>query len=240
MKLHLLQCGTIRTKRHLIEGGPAGEEPFEVPVPFFLIEHEGSRVLFDTGNARAAIHASATGDYIPTMAEEDYVVNRLAQLGLRPGDITHVVLSHLHGDHAGGLEAFRNIPCYLQKAELRHAGAVPIEQRYPLDWRWLDGDYDLLGDGCIHILMTPGHSAGHQSLLLKQDDRGEVLLATDAAYTRVALDRKSLPVCTYDRNAALQTFDRIDAFRQSGVRIIYGHDPEQWAALTRGTQGDFC
>ncbi|MBC2595874.1 N-acyl homoserine lactonase family protein [Ruficoccus amylovorans] len=224
MKLHLLQCGTIRTKRHLIEGGPVGNESFEVPVPFFLIEHEMNRVLFDAGNSRIAIHAPVTGDYIPVMTEADYVVAQLASLGLTPSDVTHIVLSHLHGDHAGGLEAFRDIPCYIQREEIQHTGGSSPTEQYLLSRQLLDGDHDLFGDGRMRILATPGHSPGHQSLLLRLDSGEEVLLAADAAYTRGALEQYSLPTTTFDRTSALETFEKINAMRCSGVRIICGHE----------------
>jgi glyoxylase-like metal-dependent hydrolase (beta-lactamase superfamily II) len=235
MKLHFLQCGTIQTKRHLIEGGPIGEEPFEVPVPFFLIEHEGNRILFDVGYAHATIQSPGTGDFISTMTEPDYVVSQLATLDLCVDDVTHLVLSHLHADHAGGIEAFQGIPCYLQEAEWQSAGGSNFADRYPLDWQLVKGNYDLFDDGRIQLLSTPGHSAGHQSMLLTADSGEATLLAVDAAYTRAALEQRSLPVTTFDPIAAAHSFDRVQALKDAGVRIIYGHDAQQWATL-RSTQ----
>jgi glyoxylase-like metal-dependent hydrolase (beta-lactamase superfamily II) len=227
MKLHFLQCGTIQTKRHLIEGGPIGEEPFEVPVPFFLIEHEGSRILFDVGYAYATIQSPDTGDFISTMTASDYVISQLATLGLCVDDVTHIVLSHLHADHAGGIEAFQGIPCYLQEAEWQSAGGSNLADRYPLDWQLVKGDYDLFGDGRIQLLSTPGHSAGHQSMRLKYDSGAKILLAVDAAYTEAAFKHRSLPVTTFDPVAAMQSFDKINKLIGEGVHVFYGHDPKQ-------------
>ncbi|MBC2595863.1 N-acyl homoserine lactonase family protein [Ruficoccus amylovorans] len=229
MKLNLLQCGSIRVQRHLIQGGIGG--PPEVPVPFFLIEHNGSRILFDVGYGRSAINAPATGTYVPLMSQEDYVVDQLVRLGLGVDDITHIVISHLHGDHFEGLEAFRDVPCYLQKTELDHVGNTWLSQRYPVDWQWLKGDHDLLGDGRIQILHTPGHSVGHQSVLLTLDSRVSVFLAADAACYEAAFEQRSLPANIFDRAAGLETFEKIDALRQAGAQIIYGHDPTQWRKL---------
>ncbi len=233
--------------RHLIEGGPADDEPFEVPVPFFLIEHRGNRVLFDTGYARSAIHASARGDYIPVMTEGDYVVEQLASLGLKPTDVTHVVLSHLHSDHAGGFEALSDVPCYLQREELRQPGVEVFVERHSVRWQFLDGDCDLFGDGRLRALSTPGHSPGHQSLLLSVVSGEEMLLAADAAYTRVALEQRSLPASAFDRTSALETFENIIAMQQRGVRVIYGHAPEvcsnghaQYSQETFRPEGNDC
>jgi glyoxylase-like metal-dependent hydrolase (beta-lactamase superfamily II) len=232
MKLYLFQCGTIRIRRDLIEGGSVGA--LEVPVPFFLIEHNGCRVLFDLGYSRSAIDASETGVYCPVVSESDYVLSHLMQIGLKANDITHIVLSHLHDDHCGGLEAFQGIPCFLQKKELVHAGNLSLEQQFPMDWHWLGGDYDLLGDGRIKILFTPGHSAGHQSVLLTLDSGKSVLLAADAVCNQVAFNQRFLPTSVYDRSVGLKTYEKIDAMLQNGVQIIYGHDPEQWDALLSG------
>ncbi len=160
---------------------------------------------------------------------DDYVVSQLAKLGLRTGDITHIILSHLHTDHAGGLEAFENVPCYLQRSEVSEKERVALENKYPLQWTYLNGDYDLI-DG-IQLLSTPGHTPGHQSLLLRSDRGKRIFLAADAAYTRFTLESHSLSPATVLPSAAIQSLERIDALSKQGVYIVFGHDPEQWHEL---------
>ncbi len=79
--------------------------------------------------------------------------------------------SHLHFDHAGGLEHLTHAPVYVQQDELDFAYAPPADQAdiyvradfdVGCDWRALDGDHDLFGDGRVRIVSTPGHTAGHQ------------------------------------------------------------------------------
>lgn len=171
MKLYMFQCGTIKTKKHLLVTGFAPGQEFEVPVPFFLIKHPKGNILFDTGQALSAAGTSVDGDYIPVMTENDHVSAQLAKAGLKTTDISHIVLSHLHSDHAGGIEAFSQTTCYIQENELKYANNHGTRDKYPLKWRLLNGRqqkyHDIFGDGSIQIIFTPGHSPRHQSLLLK-------------------------------------------------------------------------
>ncbi len=224
MKLYLLQCGTIRTKKRLLVAGAPPDERIEVPVPFYLIEHEKGCVLFDTGQPFAAIGSLGGGDYVAVMTEADYVTNRLRDTGFKTDEVTHIVLSHLHSDHAGGLEAFPDTACYIQRKE----AASP---NVPGRWLLLDGEKDLFGDGRIKILPTPGHSPGHQSLLLNLERSGEILLAADSVYTDEILDNNVLPGVFHNQEETLGTLDRIRTLKQRGVRVITGHDPEAWQEL---------
>lgn len=109
MKLYMFECGTLKSQKHLFTMGRGIGEPFDVPVPFFLIEHEKGKVLYDTGNALEVARdkvkhwgAAVVGAYDPIMTEDQYVVNQLKKVGVKPEEITHVIFSHLHLDHAGG------------------------------------------------------------------------------------------------------------------------------------------
>lgn len=237
MKLYLFQCGTIRTKKHLLTGGPVTDELFEVPVPFFLIVHPRGNVLFDTGQPLSAIAEAATGDYIPVMTDADYVAMQLGKVGLNPGDISHIVLSHRHGDHAGGLEAFRDAECFLQAAELNYGDGQNFIARYPLRWRLLNGDHDVFDDGgLVKIVLTPGHTPGHQSLLLKLDRWGDVLLAADSVYLDEILDCEVIPGENSRHGDTSETIGRIRRMRRDGVRIIAGHDPVEWQKLKKAPE----
>lgn len=231
MKLFMFQSGAIRTKKHLLVEGPDNGERFEVPVPFYLIMHQDGNVLFDTGQHMAAAECTATGNYIPVMNEADHVVCRLAEIGLKTTDITHIVLSHLHADHAGGLEAFSNQVCYIQKAELQAGDNRSMLDKYPLQWHCLNGDHDVFGDGRVRLVSTPGHSPGHQSLLLKLEKTGKVFLASDSIYLDEILDRNILPGVYYDRTESMQTIQMIRDIRKRGIMVISGHDPEAWNNL---------
>jgi glyoxylase-like metal-dependent hydrolase (beta-lactamase superfamily II) len=233
MKLFLFQCGTIRTKKHLLVEGAESNRETEVPVPFYLIMHPAGNLLFDTGQPLAAVEQMSTGNYIPVMTRADYIANQLKRAGLETTGITHIVLSHLHSDHAGGLEAFSNVLCFIRTSELQCPGSNIIGGRDDLQLNCLDGDYDVFGDGLVRIIATPGHSPGHQSLLLKLDNTGEVFLASDSVYLDELLDLNKMPGVFYDREATIQTINMIREMRQRGVKIISGHDPQAWSDLRK-------
>jgi hypothetical protein len=110
------------------------------------------------------------------MTEEQHCVAQLRELGIAPESVSHLVQSHLHIDHTGALGHFPDATVIVQAQELDAARAAepPHAHGYVredfdqagLDWRPVEGELDLFGDGAIRLLSTPGHSAGHMSLLL--------------------------------------------------------------------------
>jgi N-acyl homoserine lactone hydrolase len=172
--LYLFSSGTLEV------GG------VEVPVPFFLIRHPEGDIVVDGGNPLAVAvdaraHWGALADQF-RVTEEQHCVAQLRELGIPPESVSHLVQSHLYIDHTGGLGHFPDATVIVQAQELDAARAAdpPRAQGYVredfdqagLDWRPVEGELDLFGDGTIRLLSTPGHSAGHISLLLQLDETG--------------------------------------------------------------------
>ena len=251
MKLYMFQCGIIKTQKHLITMGRGIGQPFDIPVPFFLIAHPKGNVLFDTGNALAVAHdkvkhwgANVMANYDPIMDKDDYVVAQLANIGIKPTEITHVIFSHLHLDHAGGTGEFPNATYYTQRAEMQYAYVPDFFQanayiradfdKPHLKWRLLTGYqedyYDVFGDGKLQIVFTPGHSPGHQSLLVNLKKWGSTMLTGDSVYTEEILKEDVLPGLVHSPTDAVQSIRKTRDLQQvKGVRIIAGHDPVAWA-----------
>jgi len=255
MKLYMFQCGVIKTQKHLITMGRGIGQPFSVPVPFFLITHPKGNVLFDTGNALAVARdkvkhwgAKVVETSDPIMNEDDYVVAQLAKIGVKASEITHVIFSHLHLDHAGGTGEFANATYYTQRAEMQYAyvpdffqAAAYIRDDFDkphLAWRLLNGHledyYDVFGDGKLQIVFAPGHTPGSQSLLVNLEKWGSTLLTGDSVYTEEILDEDVLPGLVHSPTDAIQSIQKIrDLRRLNGVRIITGHDPVAWAGFNQ-------
>jgi N-acyl homoserine lactone hydrolase len=150
------------------------------PVHGFVITHPGGAVLVDTGVGG------------PDELLSDWrVVNRsvadaLAELDMTPGDIGLVINTHLHFDHCGQNAVFKHAACYVQRAELDRAER---ESRDLYDWfgfmnarfELLDGDTEILPG--LAVIATPGHTAGHQCVVVQTGDGAPDLLIGDAAYT---------------------------------------------------------
>ncbi len=150
------------------------------PVHGFVVTHGDGAVLVDTG---------AGG---PDRLLSDWrVVNRsvaeaLAELDMTPADIGMVINTHLHFDHCGQNAVFRHAACYVQRSELDRAKR---ESPGLYDWfdfmnarfELLDGDTEVLPG--LAVIATPGHTVGHQSVVVRSQAGAADLLIGDAAYT---------------------------------------------------------
>jgi glyoxylase-like metal-dependent hydrolase (beta-lactamase superfamily II) len=167
-------------------------------------------------------------------------VGQLALLGLKPDDIRYVVNSHFHFDHCGCNASFPRAQFLVQRAELDAARAEP--KRYdpkdwdlPLDYRAVDGEHDVFGDGSVVLLPTPGHTPGHQSLWIRAGGAAQFVLTADACYTREHLEKAILPANAADAARMTESMNRLRSLRdRQGAVLLYGHDAEQWNALPRG------
>jgi N-acyl homoserine lactone hydrolase len=234
--LYLFSSGTL-------EVGGVG-----VPVPFFLIRHPEGDVVVDGGNpltvARdARAHWGQLADYFSVvMDEEEHCVAQLARLGVAPEGVRYVVQTHLHIDHTGALGHFPQASVIVQAKELDAARAAdPPEARgyvradfeqQGLRWQTIDGELDLFGDGAIRLLPTPGHSAGHMSLLLELEATGAVLLTADAADNLSQWEGRTEPRVLSSRADAGASLERLRAVADAtGALLVFGHDAENWSRL---------
>jgi glyoxylase-like metal-dependent hydrolase (beta-lactamase superfamily II) len=154
---------------------------------------------------------------------------------MEPGDIKYVVQTHLHFDHAGGLSDLPDAQVFVQERELQFAFWPPLYQRMayvradfdgPVKWRPLDGrpEFDIFDDGRVVLFPTPGHTAGHQSVLVRLDG-GSIMLLGDAAYSVEKMLARALPAILWSPDALMSTWDRIDEIAaREQARLVCTHD----------------
>jgi N-acyl homoserine lactone hydrolase len=254
MKLYALHCGGEEVD--LCEFDPFDTRRGTKAIsPFFayLIDHPQGLTLFDTGanrsfagDPRARYGARADGFAI-RMAPEDHVVRRLEQVGYRAPQVDRVVLSHLHYDHSGNLEDFADAKVVVQRSELIFAHWPPVYQReaflpkdFAIDAHWIEveGEYDLFGDGRLVAFPTPGHTPGHQSLLVQLPTKNLILVG-DAAYQPDKMSARRLPALVWNPDAMVASWEKLEAWqRKYGAELILTHDlgfvgktrvaPDEW------------
>jgi N-acyl homoserine lactone hydrolase len=230
MRVEMFNAGWISSSAAVWRQGEDQDSQLRFPVPAYLVETDSERILIDTG-----LHPDAVRDsesfYGRRLFELEQEHDIAEQLDLTT--VTRVVLTHLHFDHAGGLALLPDsIPVVLQRREW-HAGAdgdaVARNFFQPRDYAMaesrlvlVDGDHDLLGDGSIELLLTPGHTPGHQSVRIGE----ELILGADVAHFASTLDDHRFPSFADDFAAQGRSAERLRAMRDAGARVQPGHDPD--------------
>ena len=231
-----------------LDGQPPGVTD-RIPIPGWVLERgDGGLILFDTGYHPDATPAELAFPGFPP-PEVFLLPSALAAAGYDIADVGDCVLSHLMVDHAGGMACLApGTRLWIQRAEWSYAhggSADPLAyragdldclagDRYPV--HLLDGDAEPWPG--IRLLATPGHCAGHQSMLVELPE-GWVALAADCADTQRNLTERIAPgILLAGREAALTSIDRFkEAAVSLGALMIPGHDPEVWALLPRAFGG---
>jgi glyoxylase-like metal-dependent hydrolase (beta-lactamase superfamily II) len=163
----------------------------------YLIKHSQGWLLWDTGLADA-IAAMPEGQRPadPRMTHwrrPKTLAAQLDQLGMKPSDVKYVAISHTHPDHIGNVTMFPQSMLLVQKAEYEWPSPVGPRFKPEQPVTKLEGDHDVFGDGSVMIISTPGHTPGHQGLLVKLPKTGAVLLSGDAVHFKDNWENRRVP-----------------------------------------------
>jgi N-acyl homoserine lactone hydrolase len=247
--LYAFHCGILKTQTQYILKDTRIGVPFDIPVPFFLIRHGASWIAYDTGN-NAAVAVDPIGywsqavcdAYMPVMKPHEEFSIQIKKLGFRPKDLAGVVISHGHLDHCGALEdlAKTDVPVYFQKAELdeikkqvasgKKSAYIPddFKKMEEVNVKPVDGFLDVFGDQSVLVFQTPGHTPGHQSMLVRTSEGQNLILAQDACYTLENMMASIPPGLAFDIPDAMVNIYHLKTMAIMGAHLIPPHDPDFW------------
>ena len=232
-KLYIINCGEgVSGDISRWSPGVNVGKPQDFSDNCYLIKHAQGWFLWDTGitdaiaampQGQAPANPGATHWYRPkTLSGE------LEKLGVKPTDLKYVAVSHTHPDHIGNVELFPQTMLLVQKAE--YEWPSPFGPRFKAEHpvTKLDGDRDVFGDGSVTILSTPGHTPGHQSLLVKLPKTGALVLSGDAVHFRDNFDARRVPSMNTDADKTLASMQKIaDVMAKEHAQLWINHDKAQ-------------
>lgn len=239
-KLYVLLCGFEIIPKTVSTRDRGQSFILSVPISAYLIETANGLVLFDTGintdniwdrDRAHRVFTESGWDPPPVVLPEHDLLGQLDRIGVRPSEVTQVVLSHMHADHTGNLKHFRHAPIVLQKAELEHAFSDPAPNAYfpsdydmpDLNWQTVEGDWEAAPG--LRLVSTRGHTPGHQSAVVELANTGRVVLTADAGDLWENFEEEVLPGESVDDEAALQSIRKLNALAAEG-HLFIGHDPQ--------------
>ncbi len=233
-RLYVIDCGTSvgPDKSRWTPGVDVGK-PLDMVGNCYLIRHTQGWLLWDTGvtDAIAAMpEGQAPAD--PRMTHwrrPKTLASQLEQLAVKPSDIKFLAVSHTHPDHIGNVGLFPTSMLLVQKAEYEWPSPLGVGRFKPEQPATkLEGDYDVFGDGSVIIIATPGHTPGHQSLLVKLAKTGAVVLSGDAVHFKDNWENRRVPSGNVDKDKTLASLQRIaDVLAKEQAQLWINHDKAQ-------------
>jgi len=250
---------TLKLMRALLSGDPS----MSVPCPTFLIRHPSAgAILVDTGlhpsvasDPKENFGALGARFGNPSLEPGEDVAAQLRGRGLEPGEVPLVVMTHLHLDRSSAISEFPQATFVLSEVEWTAAaeGSSPLLNGYrrphfdyAFDYRTVDFDrggvdsyasfgrtHDLFGDGSVRLAFTPGHSAGHMSIVCRLAQR-DFVIGGDATYFASQLAGTAplapRPFDAHNYRRSLQEL-RLFSRQYPDAIVTPGRDPEFFSGL---------
>jgi glyoxylase-like metal-dependent hydrolase (beta-lactamase superfamily II) len=206
----------------------------------YLVRHGDTYMLWDTGIPESALNHVPDPkqglDAVLTVT----IADQLAKIGITPGQISLIGISHYHFDHTGQAPRFPQAKLLLGKGDVDFLRTNDPARAKPLE-HWLSGggameavmgDKDVFGDGSVVMIDLPGHTPGHHGLLVKLAHKGYVLLSGDAAHFTRNYETDGVPSFNSSRADTLASFDRFKKLAANlHATVIIQHEPADIAKL---------
>ena len=224
-------------------------KPLSLSCNAYVIRRAGKWILWDTGidDGLAKISGGKIVAHNIRGVLKRTLKSQLDEIGVDPGDVSTLILSHAHFDHVGNTRLFPKAKWIVQKEEYEAMfgpdygdyGYVPdlYETLRHNPTEIVGGDYDVFGDGSIRLISTPGHTPGHCSLVVRLPKSGTLILSGDVAHFERNFVLRRVPSINVDGERTKASMEKVDRIiRSEGARMWINHDAQQSATIPHAPQ----
>jgi len=245
-KLFRLDCGrSLANDESVWTPGENVGRSIEFSSTCWLIKHGNEWLLWDTGVPESALNDPRGWSTLPKLIVyhlDKTLTDQLAQIGLKPSDITRVAISHTHGDHIGNVGLLPNSAIMMQRAEYSWVNSpngpndnvnqlLALARKLlgtPKSLQLIDGDTDVYGDGSVTLVSTPGHTPGHQSLLVHLKNSGFIILSGDVVHSEENFDKNVVPSLNTNKAESIASMEKIrQMIATYKATLFINHDKKQ-------------
>jgi N-acyl homoserine lactone hydrolase len=245
-KLYRLDCGrSLANDESVWTPGENVGRAIEFSSTCWLIKHGNQWLLWDTGVPESTLNDPRGWSTLPKLIVyhlDKSLTEQLAGIGLKPGDIGRVAISHTHGDHIGNMALFPNATVVMQRAEYTwiHSPNGPNDNvnqlmalarqllGTPKNLQLIDGDTDVFGDGSVTLVSTPGHTPGHQSLLVHLRKSGFIILSGDVVHLEENFEKNIVPSLNTSKAESIASMARVrQLIAEYKATMFINHDKSQ-------------
>lgn len=245
VRLYVLDTGLIECWDYALFSPSAAEREYRaMSVRSYLVVHPAGVLLWDTGIADAVAQrpdGERVGDAIVFRVPRT-LSSQLEAIEQDLDGVKLIGLSHMHIDHVGNLDQFPAASVAVQQAEYDAAYGPQAEQLtyIPEAYAELDrgriqtivGEHDVFGDETVVMTPLPGHTPGHQGLLVTLPEAGPILLAGDIAYSAADYAASAVRRLNVDLEASGRSIEKAKALeRDGGATVWLHHDLEAQQAI---------
>ena len=244
VRLYAMDCGRLEFTdlAPFADTGEYDGHPGTLMASCYLIRHPRGDLLWDTGiGDKYAVDPA--GMQLPNYRAivRKTVQSQLREIGLDFSDIEFFAFSHAHADHLGNADRLGKAQWIVNPKELVWLASVPspprtnlalIGARDPSKTISITGDHDVFGDGAVKILSAPGHTPGHQVLLVRLAKHGPLLLSGDLYHSHENRQGRRMPVFNVSRAETLASMERIESIiRNQRARLVIQHSVADFYSL---------
>lgn len=241
-KLQYLKTGTVPGREDLLYQGGNFQNVWQVPVYLFYIKLEdGGVVLIDSSFHLDDAKVLGVEKEVKRVLPDEEPLYALKQIGIKPEDVTHLILTHAHFDHVGYVDAFPNAKIYVHRKELAWVMALPkwsagygsfcLEKLFKVNHQIvpIDIDHFEIVPG-IETLYVGGHSAGSLAVVVATK-KGRICLCGDNCFLYKSIEEK-LPIGL--ANNLYENIEFIQKLQSLGDVFLPGHDSKVYELYQEG------
>jgi N-acyl homoserine lactone hydrolase len=232
-RMFVLNGGSFLFDVGMMKFGRDLDKRQRIITPFFAFDTEEGWILYDTGWPPEIAPELEKWDRDPDITEAHSALRQLQNIKISPSDVAKVIVSHLHLDHAGGIQFFPEAQVYVQKDEFSYAHYPNSFQTHlylrstfdlpQIKWEILEGDQVIVPG--LTVMLASGHTPGLQGLIAELPESGFYILASDSAYLKEAAEKGIPPGNAWNPVLAQYSVKRFKTLESVlGGRFFPGHD----------------